>query len=197
MRRLIASVGVVCTTALICTGVFADDSSDVLKSAELEMHIPPAQSDNPNEVTRDSFKPPPYGAPIDLADAKAVAAAAVKFTENRGWNSSCISVVGPSGDLIYFERQDNCQFASIEISEHKARTAARFRRPTLVFERLLGKGPYYIYQMTLDGVMASRGGVPLLVDGKVVGAIGVSGGTGSDGAVSQAAADWFNGQHNH
>ena len=99
----------------------------------------------------------------------------------------CVSVVGPSGDLVYFERMDNCQFASISISQHKARTAARYRRPTLVFETLLGKGPYFAYLATLDDVIASRGGNPLVVGGKLIGAIGVSGGTGSqDDVVSQA-----------
>ena len=91
----------------------------------------------------------------------------------------CISIVGPSGDLVYFEKLDNCQFASVTISQHKARTAARYRRPTLVFETLIGKGPYFAYLTTLDDVIASRGGNPLIVGGKVIGAIGVSGGTGS------------------
>src|SRR6202162_3129378 len=92
-----------------------------------------------------------------------------------------------SGDLVYFERLDNCQFASISISQHKARTAARYRRPTLVFERLIGKGPFFDYLTTLDDVIASRGGNPLVVDGHIIGAIGVSGGTGSqDDTISQA-----------
>src|SRR6185369_12156007 len=90
------------------------------------------------------------------------------------WNAFCIAVVSPSGDLVYFEKQDNCQYASTTISQHKARTAARYRRPTLVFETLIGKGPYFAYLTTLDDVIASRGGNPLVVDGKVVGAIGVS-----------------------
>ena len=86
-----------------------------------------------------------------------------------------------------FEKQDNCQFASVTISQHKARTAARYRRPTVVFERPLGKGPFFAYLPTLDDVIASRGGNPLVVGGKIVGAIGVSGGTGSqDDTVSQA-----------
>ena len=91
----------------------------------------------------------------------------------------CIAVVGPSGDLVYFEKDDNCQFASITISQHKARTAARYRRPTVVFERLPGKGPFFAYLATLDDVIMSRGGNPLMVGGKMIGAIGVSGGTGS------------------
>ena len=79
----------------------------------------------------------------------------------RNWDAFCISIVGPSGDLVYFEKLDNCQFASVTISQHKARTAARYRRPTLVFETLIGKGPSFGYLTTLDDVIASRGGNPL------------------------------------
>jgi uncharacterized protein GlcG (DUF336 family) len=143
--------------------------------------------DNPNDAVSDTLAPPPYGEPINLETAKKVAAAAIAETEKRNWNAFCISVVNPSGDLVYFEKQDNCQFASISISQHKARTAARYRRPTLVFETLIGKGPYFAYLTTLDDVIASRGGNPLIVGGKVVGAIGVSGGSGSqDNVVSLA-----------
>ena len=85
---------------------------------------------------------------------------------------------------------DNCQYASIDISQHKARAAARYRRPTLVFERLLAKGGYFAYLPTLrDAFIASRGGNPLIVGGKIIGAIGASGGTGSqDDTISQAGA---------
>ena len=143
--------------------------------------------DNPNDVIPDTLAPPPYGEPINLETAKKVAAAAVAETAKRNWNAFCIAVVNPSGDLVYFEKQDNCQYASIGVSQHKARTAARYRRPTLVFETLIGKGPYFSYLTTLDDVIASRGGNPLVVDGKLIGAIGVSGGSGSqDNVVSLA-----------
>jgi uncharacterized protein GlcG (DUF336 family) len=143
--------------------------------------------DNPNDTIADTLAPPPYGEPINLETAKKVAAAAIAETTKRNWNALCVSVVNPSGDLVYFEKQDNCQYESISISQHKARTAARYRRPTLVFETLIGKGPYFAYLTTLDGMIASRGGNPLIVDGKVIGAIGVSGGTGSqDNVVSLA-----------
>ena len=100
----------------------------------------------------------------------------------------CIAVVGPTGDLVYFEKDDYCAYASVNIAQHKARAAARFRRPTLVFERLLAKGGFFAYLPTLgDDFIASRGGNPLMADGKVIGAIGASGGTGSqDDVVSQA-----------
>jgi uncharacterized protein GlcG (DUF336 family) len=157
---------------LIGTGAFAQ--------------VPP-NPDNPNDTIPDAMTPPPYGEPINLETAKKVAAAAIAETAKRNWSALCVSVVTPSGDLVYFEKQDNCQYASIAISQHKARTAARYRRPTLVFETLIGKGPYYAYLTTLDDVIASRGGNPLVVGGKVIGAIGVSGGSGSqDNVVSLA-----------
>src|SRR5271155_884537 len=172
MHRLISLAGAVCVALLISTGAFAQ--------------VPP-NPDNPNDTIPDALAPPPYGEPINLETAKKVAAAAIAETTKRNWSAFCVSVVNPSGDLVYFEKQDNCQYASITISQHKARTAARYRRPTLVFETLLGKGSFFSYLTTLDDVIMSRGGNPLIVDGKVIGAIGVSGGTGSqDDMLSQA-----------
>ena len=84
-------------------------------------------------------------------------------------------------------QEEACQFAFVTILQHKARTAARYRRPTLVFETLMGKGPYFSSLATLDDVIASRGGNRLIVGGKVIGAIGVSGGAGvQDNALSLA-----------
>jgi glc operon protein GlcG len=172
MRSLIALACAACVALLINTGAFAQVSPN---------------PDNPNDTIPDAMTPPPYGEPINLETAKKVAAAAIAETTKRNWNALCVSVVNPSGDLVYFEKQDNCQYASIGISQNKARTAARYRRPTLVFETLIGKGPYFAYLMTLGDVIASRGGNPLVVDGKVIGAIGVSGGSGSqDNVVSLA-----------
>ncbi len=142
MHRLIALAGTVCVVLLISTGAFAQVSPN---------------PDNPNDAIPDVSAPPSYGEPINLETAKKVAAAAITETTKRNWNAFCVSVVNPSGDLVYFEKQDNCQYASIGISQHKARTAARYRRPTLVFETLIGKGPYFAFLTTLDDVIASRG----------------------------------------
>jgi len=172
MRRLTMLAGAMCVALTMSSVTFAQ--------------VPPDPS-NPNEAVPEAMSQPPYGEPINLETAKKVAAAAAAEATKRNWQGLCISVVGPSGDLVYFERHDNCQFASISISQHKARTAARYRRPTVVFERLLGKGAFFSYLPTLDDVIASRGGNPLMVGGKIVGAIGVSGGTGSqDDTISQA-----------
>ena len=172
MRHLSALTGAACAALLVATGAFAQVAPN---------------PDNPNDAVADAMTPPPYGEPINLETAKKAAAAAVAEAQKRNWNALCIAVVNPSGDLVYFEKQDNCQYASIGVSQHKARSSARYRRPTLVFETLIGKGPYFAYLVTLDDVVASRGGNPLMIDGKVVGAIGVSGGSGAqDNVVSLA-----------
>ena len=173
MRRLTMMAGALCVALLTSTGAFAQ--------------VPPPDPANPNEAIPEASNPPPYGDSINLETAKKVAEAAAAEAKKRNWNTFCIAVVDPHGDLVYFECLDNCQFASISISQHKARTAARYRRPTLVFERLLGKGAFFAYFPTLDDVIASRGGNPIIVGGKVIGAVGASGGTGSqDDVVSLA-----------
>ena len=172
MRRLSVLAGAACVALMMSSGAFAQ--------------VPP-DPNNPNETIPDTMNPTPYGEPINLETAKKVVAAATAEMKKRNWSGMCLAVVGPSGDLVYFEKDDNCQFASVAISQHKARTAARYRRPTVVFERLLGKGPNFSYLPTLDDVIASRGGNPLIVGGKIIGAIGASGGAGSqDDVISQA-----------
>ena len=123
----------------------------------------------------------PYGTPINLKHAQAVIQAAVEEAAKRGWEMN-VAVAGPSGDLIAFARMDGAQFASIPIAEHKARVAARYRRATKVFEDNVQRNGYN-YQLSLDDIVASRGGIPLVVDGKLVGAVGCSGGTGSQDEV--------------
>jgi uncharacterized protein GlcG (DUF336 family) len=172
MRRLTVMAGALCLALVTGPVAFAQ--------------VPP-DPNNPNEAVPETMSPTPYGESINLETAKKVAAAAAAELQKRNWKGMCISVVDTHGELVYFERDDSCQFGSISISQHKARTAARYRRPTVVFERLIGKGPFFNYLTTLDDIVASRGGNPLVVGGKVIGAIGVSGGTGSqDDAISQA-----------
>jgi uncharacterized protein GlcG (DUF336 family) len=146
----------------------------------------PADPNNPNEAVPEKATYMPYGEPIKLDQAKKAAEAALADATKRGW-PMCIAVVSPSGDLVYFVKMDDCQYASIAIAQHKAKAAATFRRPTVNFERLLAKGDFFAYLTTLDGMIGSRGGNPIVVNGKIIGAIGVSGGTGSqDDTVSQA-----------
>jgi glc operon protein GlcG len=122
--------------------------------------------------------PPAYGEPINIEQAKLAAAKAIE--EAKKINTfMAIAVVSPSGDLVYFEKMDNTQYASINIAIHKARTAARFRRPTSSFEERVGQGGVGLTLLTLDDVIASPGGNPIIVGGKLIGAIGLSGGTGA------------------
>ena len=160
-------------------------ASMMLVTSTVFAQVPP-DPNNPNENLPEKAAYMPYGEPIKLDQAKKAAEAALADATKRGW-PMCIAVVAPSGDLVYFIKMDDCQYASIAIAQHKAKAAATFRRPTVNFERLLGRGPFFSYLATLDGVIASRGGNPIVVNGKIIGAIGVSGGTGSqDDVVSNA-----------
>ena len=133
----------------------------------------------------------PYGAPISLARAQAAISAAIGEAEKRGWAVN-VAVVDSGASLVAFARMDGAQLASIAVAEHKARTAASFRRPTKVFEDAIQKSDNK-YVLTIDGVIASRGGIPLIEDGKLIGAIGCSGGTGSqDEAACTAGAATVN-----
>jgi len=129
----------------------------------------------------------PYGAPISLDRADALVNAAVAESKKRNWKMN-VTVVDSGGNLVAFKRMDGAQLASIQISEHKARAAATFRRKTRLFEDGIQRSGYN-YIITLDGAIGSRGGIPLVEGGKLIGAIGCSGGTGSqDEAVCEAAA---------
>jgi uncharacterized protein GlcG (DUF336 family) len=133
----------------------------------------------------------PYGTPITMDRAQAAIQAAVAEANKRGWALN-VTVVDPNGDLVAFGRMDGAQLASIAISQHKARTAARYRRPTHAFEDGVTKAGFN-YLLTLDDVIASRGGIPLVEGGKLIGAIGCSGGTGSqDETVCTAGANTIN-----
>jgi len=146
-----------------------------------------AQQTNPLDAVPDKMPfDVAYGAPISLDRADAVLAAAVAESKKRDWKLVC-AVVDSGANLVSFKRMDGAQLASISIAEHKARTAAKFRRETKVFEGGIQGG--FQYLATLDDVIASRGGIPLVEGGKVIGAIGCSGGTGSqDEVVAKAGA---------
>ena len=133
----------------------------------------------------------PFGTPITMEKAQSVIQAAIAEANKRGWPED-FAVVDWGGNLVAFARMDGAQLASIAIAEHKARTAARYRRPTLVFENAVQKGGLN-YILSLDDVIASRGGIPLVEDGKIIGAVGCSGGTGSqDQVLCEAAAGTVN-----
>ncbi len=123
----------------------------------------------------------PYGAPISLERAEAAIAATAAEARRHDWKLN-IAVVDSGGNLVAFQRMDGAQLASIQVSQHKAHAAVSFRRETKVFESGIQGGNTYV--LTLDGVIGSRGGIPLVENGKIVGAIGCSGGTGSQDEAS-------------
>ena len=132
---------------------------------------------------------PSYGPPITTELAKKVAAAALAEARANNWTMAA-AVVDPSGVLVFFEKIDDTQHGSARVSIDKARSAALFKRPTKIFQDSVEKGGVGLRVMALRGVMPVEGGVPLLVDGKIVGALGVSGGTSEqDGQCCKAATD--------
>ena len=133
----------------------------------------------------------PYGPPISLDRAQAIIQAAVAEAKKRDWKMN-VAVVDSGGNLVAFQRMDGAMLASIQIAEHKARAAATFRRPTKEFE--VGVNVMHLnYLLAFDGVIASRGGIPLIEKGAIIGAIGCSGGADSqDEIVSNAGAALIN-----
>lgn len=141
----------------------------------------------PNEMPFDV----PYGPPISLDRAQAVINAAVAEGKKRNWKMN-VAVADSGGNLVAFQRMDGAMLASIAIAQHKARAAATFRRPTKVFEE--GINVYHLnYLLAFDGVIASRGGIPLIENGAIIGAVGCSGGADSqDEVCSKAGAALIN-----
>jgi glc operon protein GlcG len=147
----------------------------------------PAPTDAPAGGTPEQMAwATPYGTPI-TADraAKVVAAVLAEAAKHPTWQFN-IAVVDPAGELVYFYRMDGAQFGSIVVSQGKARTAARYRRPTRVWYNLYEAGHHYAG--TLDPTLvASPGGYPLIENGKIIGAVGCSGGSGDQDAAACGA----------
>jgi glc operon protein GlcG len=118
-----------------------------------------------------------YGAPVNLETARKAAAAARAEATKKSWIMA-IAVTDPAGNLVLFEKMDGTQTGSINIAIGKARSAAQFKRPTKVFQDLLAKGDNFTYLLGLEGAVPVQGGIPIVVNNQIVGAIGVSGGTG-------------------
>jgi glc operon protein GlcG len=158
---------------------------------ELANESRPAAS-NPLDVVPDEMPfDVPYGPPISLDRAQAVIHAAVAEAKRRNWKMN-VAVADSGGNLVAFQRMDGAMLASIQIAEHKARAAATFRRPTKVFEDGI-QLMHLNYLLAFDGVIASRGGIPLIDKGAIIGAIGCSGGTDSqDEVVGNAGAAVIN-----
>lgn len=148
-------------------------------------HQPPAAA--PAAVPEQMPFDIPYGSEISLEHAERLISAAEAEARKHHWKMN-IAVVGPSGDLVAFARMDGAQLASIAIAQDKAVAAARFRRPTKLFADAMEAGHNYI--LSLRGAVASDGGYPLVEGGRIIGAIGCSGGLGAqDGDTCHTAAE--------
>jgi glc operon protein GlcG len=133
--------------------------------------------------------PNPYGQSINLENAKKVAAPAMAEARKNNWTMA-VAVVDTDGTLIYFEKMDNTQNASANIAIEKARSAAVLKRPTKALQDALAAGGDGLRILALPGALPVEGGLPLIVDGKIIGAIGVSGGMSSqDAQCAQAGAN--------
>lgn len=131
---------------------------------------------------------PEYGAPIGIENAKKAAANAIAEAKKNNWTMA-VAIVDGGGNLVYFEKMDHTQVGSIRVAQDKARSAALFKRPTKAFQDGVAAGGAGLRLLKLEGAMPVEGGVPLVMGGKIVGAIGVSGGSSEqDGVCAQAAA---------
>ena len=140
-------------------------------------------------VSAHAQSPAPYGLPISVENAKKVAAAALAEARKNSWTMA-VAVVDPSGTLIYYEKMDNTQNGSAKVAIDKARSAALFKRATKVFADRLTSGNAGLPVLAVEGAVPVEGGVPLVIDGHIVGAIGLSGDTSDhDGQCAQAGAD--------
>ena len=165
---------------LIALGI---SSALVLGTAALAQQ--PAPLTPPASTGPAPVPPPDYGPPITNEQAKGVAAAAFAEAKKNNWRMA-FAIVGPAGELVYFEKMDGTQMASAKIAQGKARTAVMFRRPSKAFadQYAAGNSAFMTFP---EKPVASEGGVPIVVNGKIIGAVGASGGTGQQDGVAAAA----------
>ena len=165
--------------AVLLAGVLGVAASDAQQSPG---GAPAGAAANPLDTVPDRMPfDVPYGAPISLERANVLIAAAIAEARKHDWKLN-VAVVDSGGNLVSFQRMDGAQLASIQVAEHKARASATYRRETKAFENAIQNGNVYV--LSLDGVVGSRGGIPLLDGGRLIGAIGCSGGTGSQDEVA-------------
>jgi glc operon protein GlcG len=128
----------------------------------------------------------PYGVSITAETAKKLAAAAIAEARKNNW-AMAVAIVDTGGYLVYFERMPDTQLGSVEIAIEKAKSAALFRRPTKSFQDTLAAGGEGLRILRLTGAVPVEGGIPIIVDGKLIGAVGASGGSSDqDGRTAQA-----------
>ena len=152
----------------------------VLAATTVSAQQPPAAAPPP---------PPAYGMPISLEQAKKVMAGAEAEAKKNNWNV-CIVVLDSGGNVVMVQRMDGAQFGSIEVAREKAYSAVAFRRPTKAFDDALAQGGANLRILRLPGASPLEGGTPIVVDGKLVGAVGVSGVTSAqDAQIGRAGID--------
>lgn len=133
--------------------------------------------------------PPAYGPSITLEQAKKVMAGAEAESKKNNWGM-VITILDSGGNVVMMQRMDGTQFGSVEVARDKAWSAVAFRRPTKVFEDAVAQGGANLRLLRLNGASPVEGGIPIMADGKIIGAIGVSGGTApQDGQVAKAGID--------
>ena len=133
--------------------------------------------------------PPEYGAPISLEQAKKVMAGAEAEAIKNKW-PVVITIVDSGGNVMMVHRLDNAQFGSVDVAREKAFSAVAFRRPTKVFQDLVGQGGANLRLLNLTGASVLEGGIPIVVGGKLIGGVGVSGVTSQqDAQIGQAGVD--------
>jgi len=180
MRSIVSMTLAACAVAAISSQALAQAPAP----APATPPAPPSAGGTPDKMPFDI----PYGMSIGLEQAKQLMAAAEGEAKKRNWKMN-IAIVDTNGDLVQFARMEGAQIASVSISINKARTAARYRRESRLFFNAFETGHGYI--ATLDPTLvASPGGIPLVEGGKIIGAIGCSGGTGDqDALICKVGAD--------
>jgi len=175
MRSIVSMSLAACAMAVLSSPSFAQTPAPA---------APPAAGGTPDAIPFDI----PYGQSIGLERAKQVMAAAETEAKRRNWKMN-IAVVDTNGELVHFERMEGAHIAGVGISQGKARTAARYRRESRAFYNAYETG--HAYTGTLDPTLvASPGGFPLVEAGKLIGAVGCSGGTGDqDAAICKVGAE--------
>jgi glc operon protein GlcG len=133
--------------------------------------------------------PNPYGPSISLEAAKKPAAAALACARKNNWTMA-VAIVDPGATLVYYEKMDNTQIGSSQVAINKARTSVQFKRPTKALQDALATGGLNLRILGIEGAVPLAGGIPLIVEGKIIGAIGVSGDTSEHDVIcAQEGAD--------
>jgi glc operon protein GlcG len=157
---------------MVITGVFLMIAGSVAALAQAPQQPAVAQQPAPPPA-------PPFGPPITMEQAQKAAEAALAKAREIGVPNA-VAVVEPTGDLVYFAKMNGAPYSAIQLAQQKAAAAARYRRPTKAFYDGIEAG--HLFFLTFPGVAGAPGGVPIVIDGKLVGAIGVSGGNGEQDA---------------